>query len=80
MTMSALKWIIALLIVAIVSTTFFHINILQSKPLLLVLGGAMLVLLVMAFLEIIEGLIRIVVSIAAFLFLVYLLMIVLTLS
>ena len=73
--MSTFKWLLGLLIVAIVLTVFLHINILQSRPLLLVFAGVIIVLLIIAFLEVIGRAIGIAVSIAAFLFLVYLLMI-----
>lgn len=72
--MSALKWLFAILAVAIALAIFFNINILQNKTLLLVFSGILVLLLVLSFFEMIGRLFGIIITIAAFLFLLYLLL------
>ncbi|MBI5226943.1 hypothetical protein HY988_00010 [Candidatus Micrarchaeota archaeon] len=75
--MSTLKPILAVLAIALILTFIFQIDIVASKPLLLIFGGIIVILLAISFFEILGELIGIFISLIAFLFLVYLFLLIL---
>lgn len=73
--MSALKALFAILIIAIIILVFFNINVLHNKWLVLGLTALIVMLLALAFFEMIGKIISIVISIAAFLLILFLLLV-----
>ena len=77
--MSVLKILLVLLAIGIILIVVFHINLIQNKPILLIFAGLLVILLIVAFFDIITELIGIAIGVLGFLFLLYLLLLVLRL-